>query len=340
MTELLEPQGASDRVLASAMTRQPELGMFTLVISDDDASTYAEPLASDFPNVHVVATSPADLGPPLRTADGLVTFGVELNHALLERAQNLRWIQALSTGTDRFIPLLSNRPNIMLPSARGAHGPAVSEMAIMLMLALARRWPSIVRNQGIRQWMSEVGTLLYQKSVGIAGVGVIGRDIAAHAKAFSMRTVGFGTRIDCFEHLDAVHAYSELRNVVPDLDFLVLTTPLRSDTVGLVNRSIFDQMKSTAYLINVGRGPLVHEEDLVAALQTHRIAGAAMDAHNQEPLPESSPLWTLNNLLITPHVAGVHDRYSEGIIPIIRANLRLMLADRSAELINSVNRAR
>lgn len=311
--------------------------MFTLVISDRDASRYADSLAGDFPNVRVVATSPADLGAQLAGADGLVTFGVELNDVLLERASNLRWIQALSTGTDRFIPLLINRPDIMLTSARGTHGPAVSEMAIMLMLALARRLPSAVRNQGKRQWTNEIGTLLYRKTVGIAGVGVIGREVARYAKAFSMRTVGFGTRIDRLDHLDAAHAYSELCDVVRNLDFLILTTPLRVDTVGLINRSILEQMKSTAFLINVGRGPVVDEEDLIVALRSHRIAGAAMDVFNQEPLPESSPLWTLDNLLITPHVAGAHDRYAESVVPIIRTNLRLMLGDRSAELINLVN---
>jgi D-2-hydroxyacid dehydrogenase (NADP+) len=313
--------------------------MFTLVISDKDASRYADLLAGDFRSVRVVPTAPADLDTQLPSADGLVTFGVELDHVLLQRASNLRWIQALSTGTDRFIPLLINRPNIKLTSARGAHGPAVSEMAIMLMLALARRLPSAVRNQERRQWTNEIGTLLYRKTVGIAGVGVIGREIARYAKAFSMRTVGFGTRIDRLDHLDAAHVYSELCDVVPKLDFLILTTPLRVDTVGLINRSILEQMKSTAFLINVGRGPLVDEEALIVALRLHRIAGAAMDVFNQEPLPESSPLWTLDNLLITPHVAGAPDRYPESVIPIIRTNLRLMLADRSAELINLVNGA-
>jgi phosphoglycerate dehydrogenase-like enzyme len=99
-------------------------------------------------------------------------------------------------------------------------------------------------------------------------------------------------------------------------------------------------MRSTAFLINVGRGALVDEEALILALRSHRIAGAALDVFNQEPLPESSPLWTLDNLLITPHVAGAHDRYSESVIPIIRTNLSLMLADRSAELINPVNGTR
>jgi D-2-hydroxyacid dehydrogenase (NADP+) len=312
--------------------------MFTLVVSDNDASRYADALAGEFPNVRVVATSPADLGARLPSADGLVTFGVELNDVLLEGASNLRWIQALSSGTDRFIPLLINRPNIVLTSARGAHGPAVSEMAIMLMLALARRLPSAVRNQGKRQWAPETGTLLHQKTVGIAGVGVIGREVARCAKAFAMRTIGFGTRIDRFDHLDAAHAYSELPDVAPDLDFLVLLTPARADTVGLINRSIFERMKATAFLINVGRGSVVDEEDLILALRSRRIAGAAMDVFNQEPFPESSPLWTLDNLLITPHVAGTHDRYSESVIPIIRTNLRLMLADRSTELVNPIDR--
>jgi D-2-hydroxyacid dehydrogenase (NADP+) len=307
---------------------------FTLVISDARGAAYVERLRESFPEVQMfTATDSRTLRPLISQAHGLVTFGVELDAPMIESARRLRWIQALSSGTDRIAPLLAGRSDVILTSARGTHGAAVSEMAVLLMLALARRLPLVIRNQDRHIWAREPGTLLHGKTVGIAGMGIIGMQIAALSKALGMRTLGFGSTAMVVEHLDMFH-YSELPNIASELDVLVTVTPLRPDTVGMIDRTIFQAMKRTAILVNVGRGAVVKENDLIMALREHLIAGAAIDAFSEEPLPVTSPLWSLDNIIITPHIGGDHDRYVECVLPVIVSNLRLLLAGRGAEMVN------
>jgi len=310
---------------------------FTLAISDPQATYYAEALRANFPKVRILAAcSPLDLRACIGEADALATFGVELNAELIDKAPRLRWIQALSSGTDRIEPLLINRKDILLTSARGAHGAPVSEMAIMLMLALARRLPMAIRNQDRHVWSRNPGTLLYGKTVGIAGMGVIGKRIATVATAFGMKTIGFGSLQITVGQLVEHHLYSELKAVASDLDFLVVVTPLRADTVGMIDRAIFNSMKRTAVLVNVSRGAVVNEDDLVAALREKLIAGAAIDAFREEPLSAASPFWSLSNVIITPHIGGDHDRYAEMVAPIIATNLRSLLEGREVDMVNKV----
>jgi D-2-hydroxyacid dehydrogenase (NADP+) len=308
---------------------------FTLVISDARATAYAERLHEMFPEVRLLtATDARSLRDSIDRADGLVTFGVELDVAMIKAARRLRWIQALSSGTDRIASLLAERTGVILTSARGTHGAAVSEMAVLLMLALARHLPLAIRNQDRHVWTRVPGTLLCGKTVGIAGMGVIGTQIAALSKALGMRTVGFGSTEMAVKYLDMFSRYSQLPDIVGELDILVLVTPLRPDTVGMIDRTIFEAMKRTAVLINVGRGAVVNENDLIAALREHLIAGAAIDAFSEEPLPATSPLWSLDNVILTPHIGGDHDRYVESVLPVIVSNLGLLLGGRDMEMVN------
>ena len=310
---------------------------FTLLIADSCAADYAEPLRVAFPDVRILtATDRSALRALIVEADGLITFGTELDAIALDCAPRLRWIQALSTGTDRISPLLSTRTGIILTSARGAHGASVSEMALLLMLALARRLPSALRHQRNHVWIRETGTLLSGKTVGIAGMGVIGAQIAARSKAFGMLTIGFGSDPATTAHFDAFHRYSELRNIANRIDMLVVVTPLRTDTIGMIDRHVFEAMKRTAFLINVGRGAVVNESDLVAALLEGRIAGAAIDTFAEEPLPIASPLWALENVIVTPHIGGLHDGYAESVLPLIKINLQFLLDGQEVEMVNQV----
>jgi D-2-hydroxyacid dehydrogenase (NADP+) len=312
--------------------------MYTLLISDARAAAYAERISAADPNLRVLtATHPGECRKLIREAEGLVTFGAELDAAMLDSATHLRWIQALSSGTDRIASLLKRPENIILTSARGVHGPAVAEMAVLLMLALARRFVVAVRNQDNHLWVREPGTLLHQKTLGIAGMGVIGSQIAALARAFGMRVIGFGSVPRAASQVDAFYPYTDLQTRASDLDILVVVTPLSAATVGMIDRRVFARMKRTALLVNVGRGPVVNEGDLVDALRGGLIAGAALDTLSEEPLPATSILWSLNNLIITPHIAGDHDRYPETVLPVIMSNIRCLLAGRPQEMINRVS---
>lgn len=309
----------------------------TILIADADAANYQRRLRERFTDVLFnAATDRAALNDGIATADVLVSFATELDSQMLERAAKLRWIQLLSTGTDRITPLLQLRPDILLTSARGIHGAPVSELALLFMLALARRFPILLRNQAQRGWDRSEGTLLDRKTVGIAGIGVIGEQIAKRAKSFGMRTIGFGSTPRPTQHVDEFHTYDELAQVAPILDMLVIATPLRSSTRGMFNAKIFRAMKTSAFVINVGRGAVLDEADLIAALQEKRIAGAAIDTFSQEPLPATSPFWSLENVILTPHVGGVHDQYTARAVDLIQTNLAAFLAGRTENMLNRV----
>ena len=309
----------------------------TVLIADPAAADYQRRLQERFADVLFnAATDRAALNEGIAAADVLVSFATELDAQMLERAVKLRWIQLLSTGTDRITPLLETRRDILLTSARGIHGAPVSELALLFMLALARRFPSLLRNQAERGWVRYDGTLLEGKTVGIAGIGVIGAQIAKRAQSFGMRTIAFGSTPRPTQHVDEFYTYGELALLAPKLDMLVIATPLRSDTREMFDARIFRAMKTSAFVINVGRGAVVNEADLIAALREKRIAGAAIDAFSQEPLPPTSPFWSLENVILTPHVGGAHDQYTARAVDLIQTNLEAFLAGRTEHMLNRV----
>lgn len=309
----------------------------TVLIADPGAADYERPLRERFAHVQFcAATDRAALNEGIADADVLVGFATELDAQMLERAVKLRWIQLLSTGTDRITPLLRGRSDIVLTSARGIHGAPVSELALLFMLALARRFPSLLRHQVERRWIRYDATLLEGRTVGIAGIGVIGAQIAKRSQAFGMRTIAFGSAPRPVQHVDEFYSYDQLALWAPKLDMLVIATPLRPSTRGMFDARIFRAMKSSAFVINVGRGAVVNEADLIAALREKRIAGAAIDAFAEEPLPPTSPFWSLENVIVTPHVGGLHDQYTARAVGLIETNLEAFLTGHTEQMLNRV----
>ena len=221
-----------------------------------------------------------------------------------------------------------HKRGIRLASARGVNARAVAEHAMALMLALSRRLPEARDNQQKRVWRGMIGDLsqredeLGGKTLLVVGLGDIGGRLAQLAKAFDMRVVGL-RRHPAFGRgaADAVHAMDELNSLLPDADFVALTCPLTAETENLVDAEAFGRMKPTAHLVNVARGRVVDEAALIEALATHRIAGAGIDVTAEEPLAPSSPLWAMEQVLITPHTAGETRRYEDNVIEILRDNL-------------------
>ena len=197
-----------------------------------------------------------------------------------------------------------------------------------LMLALSRRLPEARDNQQKRRWRGMIGDLsqredeLGGKTLLVVGLGDIGGRLAQLAKAFEMQVVGL-RRNPAFGRgaADAVHAMDELNSLLPDADFVALTCPLTVETENLVDAEAFGRMKPTAHLVNVARGRVVDEAALIDALTTHHIAGAGIDVIAEEPLAPSSPLWAMEQVLITPHIAGETRRYEDNVIEILLDNL-------------------
>ena len=260
-------------------------------------------------------------------ADVLVISGL-WHDSLLDRAGKLRFIQAIGAGTDQFPLEELKKRGIRLASARGVNYRAVAEHAMALILALSRRLPEARDNQAKRVWRGMIGDLsrredeLGGKTLLVVGLGQIGGRLAELAKAFDMRVVG--QRRDPAAGrgaADAVHAMGEFNSLLAEADFVALTCPLTTETENLVGAEALARMKPSAYLVNVARGRVVDEPALVEALTARRIAGAGIDVTAEEPLSQSSLLWGMEHVLLTPHTAGETRRYEDNVIDILRDNL-------------------
>jgi D-2-hydroxyacid dehydrogenase (NADP+) len=304
-----------------------------LLILEARAEDYRKPLQAKFPDVTIhAATKEEDVGDFIEKAD--ILLGIRISDEMIKRAKKLQWIQALTTGVDYIINLPSLRKDIIITSSRGIHGPQMSEMAFLLMLALNSNFPQIVRNQDQSLWDKWPRKLLFQKKIGILGIGVIGEEIAKKAKVFGMTVYWMDIikrKVDAVDHFLGPE---DMMQVAKEVDYLVLVAPRTPQTEGIVNAKVLAAMKPTAFLINIGRGELVVEEDLVKTMKEGKIAGAALDAFNQEPLPSSHPFWKMKNVFITPHVGGVSDIYVEQALEVFEENLRRYLKGDKKNLMN------
>jgi D-2-hydroxyacid dehydrogenase (NADP+) len=263
----------------------------------------------------------------LPEADVLVVSGLWKNE-LTRIAGRLKFIQSISAGTDQYDKALLRERGIRLASAAGVNAEAVAEHAMALMLALARRLPEARDNQNAGRWRGMIGEIgaredqLTGKTLLIVGMGRIGARLARLAKAFEMRVIA--TKRDpstAAGGADAVYTNDRLHALLRESDVIALTCPLTPETEHLIDAGALAAMKPTAHLINVARGRVIDEAALIEALRQRRIAAAALDVTREEPLPEPSPLWTLPQVLITPHSAGETQRYEDAVIDILLENL-------------------
>lgn len=260
-------------------------------------------------------------------ADVIVVSGMWHN-GLIPLASKLRFIQTISSGTDQFDkPQLAAR-GIRLASAAGVNARAVSEHAMSLILALARRLPEGRDNQARRFWRGMISDLtqredeLTGKTLLIVGLGRIGGRLAQLAKAFDMNVVGFRRDPAAGKGAaDSVHTLAELHRFLPIADFVALTCPLTPETREVIDAKALAAMPRSAYLVNVGRGGCVAEPALIEALAQERLAGAALDCTAEEPLPADSPLWGMPHVFVTPHTGGETRKYEGNVIDILLENL-------------------
>jgi D-2-hydroxyacid dehydrogenase (NADP+) len=257
---------------------------------------------------------------------------------LIARAPNLKWIHVPYAGVDRFlVPEIVQSP-VRLTNSRGIHGTQVSEAAFELLLMLARQAGFHLRNQLEKKWQRSSPSLLWGKTLGVLGVGVIGSQVARLGKAFGMKVLGLEVRPLPPGTVDETYPSSGIKDLLGRCDCVVVCLPLTAETRGLIGEPEFRAMKSTAYFVNVARGPIVNEEALSKALVQGWIAGAGLDVMGKEPLPAGSPLWDLPNILIYPHIAGDRPDYQQLALELFRRNLLRYLAGRP--LFNLIDKAR
>lgn len=310
-----------------------------LLIVDNAAEEYKNSLEPKFPQLSIHSViKPEDIGDLIEEINILVV--TRISDELIKKASRLKWIQAKTTGVDSIVNLPSLRKEVLLTSSRGIHGPQVSEMAILMMLALNRNLPRVIRNQDKRVWEPWPGKLLYKKKVGILGMGVIGKAIAQKCKAFNMTVYGIASYKRDVDVVDHSYGPEDLLQVMREVDYFVIVVPYTPQTEKMVEAEALASMKPTAFLINVGRGQVIDEEALVEVLKTGKIAGAALDVFWKEPLPKDHPFWGMENVIVSSRMSGRCDISVQQVLPILEENLRRYLAGERRDLINLVEWSR
>ncbi len=241
----------------------------------------------------------------------------------------LRWMQQWNAGSDWLLraPQEAREAPFVLTNASGVHAEPIAEHVLGYLLNIVRRFPGALRAQDRGEWWrpghTEGVDELLGKTMVLVGVGAIGSRVAELAAAFGMRVIGIrrgpGTPA---KGVGEMNGPADLLRVLPLADFVVLTVPLTQETRGLVGEDALRAMKKTAWIVNIGRGEVIQEQVLVRALEGGRIAGAALDCFSQEPLPASSPLWRMENVLITAHYSGHTPRYEERCRALFLGNLQ------------------
>ena len=257
----------------------------------------------------------------------------------------LRWIQLHSAGADHLSEWLKNQTDIVITTASGIHAVPMAEYTLMMMLALIRRLPRMLHYQRRQEWPSDRWRLfsdgeLRGSTLGIVGYGSVGREIGRLAKAFGMRLLAMrrhggrredpgyvepGTGDPQGTLPDAWYTPDQLLEMLPQCDFVVNVLPLTPETREVFDARAFAAMKPTAYFINIGRGGTVDEAALVRALEQGDIAGAALDVFEKEPLPSDSPLWRMENVIISPHISAFSTRYDDRAMTLFITNLQRYL---------------
>jgi phosphoglycerate dehydrogenase-like enzyme len=300
-----------------------------------------------------VVQSLAELDGTLADVEVLLTsFGVPT----VEQAPRLRWAQAYSAGVDGWLAKAGARINdLLVTTASGVHGPVMGEYSLMMMLSLAHLLPRLWDYQRRHAWPADRWKVLMPAelrgaTLGVVGYGSVGRETARLAAALGMRVLA--CKRDPQQPIDGgwtwpgtgdpngtlpeyYYALDELRHMLPQCDYVLLTLAATAATRHIIDAVALRRMKRSACLINVARGALVDEPALIEALQSGIIRGAGLDVFEQEPLPADSPLWSMPNVLLTPHIAGLTPAYHERLMLLFAENLQRYLAGQA--LLNSVD---
>jgi len=293
-----------------------------VLVFDQKAAWYASALSKLCPGYDfVTATEPDEVVRKGGEAAVLVALAPSVGRDMVAAMPRLEWVQALTTGVDNLLTMPELGPQVAITNCRGIHGPQMSELAMLLMLALARRFPQIVRNQARAVWERWPQPLLAGRTICIVGLGAIAEDLARRCAPFQMRVTGVSDGRAEVDGFAAVYRRADIARAVADADFVVVVVPYSRATHHLVGQDVLAAMRPEAFLINLSRGGCVDEPALLAALAAGTIAGAGLDVFNTEPLPVASPFWGLPNVIVTPHIGGMSDTYHEQALPLVAANL-------------------
>ena len=240
---------------------------------------------------------------------------------LLPSMKKLRWAQAMSAGVDHWFALPDLPKDLTLTCARGTHTESMPENIMAGIFYVAKPYATAVANQKQSKWVHTVAQPLTGKTLGILGLGVIGAEVARMASAFGIKVIGTKRRPGPIANVAEVLPMDGTKEVLQRSDFVLLLLPATPETDNIMNAERIGWMKPTAWLLNFGRGQLVKDDDLIAALKARKIAGAVLDVFRQEPLPSDHPFWTTEGIVLLPHIGGPHPQRDRFVARLFVENL-------------------
>ena len=256
----------------------------------------------------------------------------------LQRMPQLRWIQAMTSGVEAWLAAPGLRDDVLFSCARGSHRLSMQENILGALFHLTKPYAAIASDQREARWARRRSIQLAGKTLGILGLGAVGRELARKAAALDVRVIGAKRSAERVPHVERVYGPNELNEVLGASDFVVLLLPVTPITENLIDAGRLRAMKPNGWLLNFARGALIVDDDLIAAVRSKTIAGAVLDVFREEPLPGSHPFWSTDGILVSPHIGGGHARRGDFVAEIFAENAQRFLTGQP--LISEVDRVR
>jgi phosphoglycerate dehydrogenase-like enzyme len=316
------------------------MAVLNVVVINPLADRHIEVLQAVDPNLNIIVTDEKHAVEHMSGCHILVTWGwAETKHLYLA-APHLEWVHALSAGVEKLVFPEIQASDTILTNSKGIHGIPVSEHVLAMMLAFSRGLNISIRQQESKRWKRMPTCELHDHTIAIVGLGSIGREIAKKAKALGMTVLASKQEVTTELFVDKLYPpdNESLLEMLAQADYVVIALPLTENTQNMICLPHFTAMKPSAYLFNIARGTVVNEADLVIALEQKLIRGAGLDVFASEPLPESSSLWDMPNVIITPHVAALSPAYLDRAIKLFADNLIRFIQGR--DMINVIDKVK
>ena len=240
---------------------------------------------------------------------------------VLSAMPKLRWVQAMTAGVEQWLSLPDLPAGVALTCARGTHTESMPENIVGALFYVAKPYAKAVENQKLGRWVQTVAQPLTGKTLGILGLGAIGQEVARLARTLGMRVIGTRRRPAPMPNVDEVMPGERTPEVLARSDFVLLLLPATPETDNFMNAERLAMMKPGAWLLNFGRGHLIKDDDLVAAVKAKKIAGAMLDVFRQEPLPAEHPFWKTDGIIVLPHIGGPHPQRDRFVARLFAENL-------------------
>lgn len=270
----------------------------------------------------VFVNKPDQLEKVIEDADVVVTFPCDAS--IIKKGKKLKWLQAISVGVDAFPLQELHEKGVIITNGKGVHRIHMAEYAIASMIIMARNFHVMMENKISHSWNRKVPqNEIFGATVGILGLGSIGQEVAKKASLMGMRVIGIKNTPTDIPYVEKVAGIDEIESVFKESDYIINLLPETKMTKKIIGFNLLSKMKKEACLINMGRGGTVDEEALIKVLEEGKIRGLVSDVFDEEPLSEESPLWKMDNVVITPHMCGESVKYMEKLKPILQNNIKV-----------------